>query len=478
MFSWQIWVRFCAIFLPWLMISWPAWGLSEQGYVIKTGDTLYNIALQLTGNGQNWQQIYQKNRSMIPDIRRLQIGQVILIPDFRKTSQPTRADLKKQKSCHYHQIQRGDTYFRLAQRYLGHGELWPRIYQVNRIHPYHLPIGKGLCIPTKSTLNHSKYPQAYSVKPTPRQSSQIKPQPIHSPKPLTAPSQPPTNSPLPSSSPGSSNIPSPVSSPTSIPSMIPLPIESTVPTPLPPPSELPSPTHLKGIYNHQLMLFFQPSFYNETLTHPGMPINVTGQVANGMGFEGLFRLSQSWLLEGGYDYNRNVMERKRTLEQTERTRHQANLSISYVQPIWVNPRSPKDELEAKIGIGSQLNVYQGNTAPSDARVLRKSDYLDENFQTAGVVIKAGVGYKNSHTASPITVKLSADYSPYIAVFQNQEKPLDLPNQLQSLGVGISAETHVLNEQLTLGVHYHYQHVLGSGFSQNTHELRFGIGHVF
>ena len=52
-----------------------------QSYTVKEGDTLYGIAEQIYGDGNEWEKIYQANQAVIgdnPDL--IQPGQELTIP--------------------------------------------------------------------------------------------------------------------------------------------------------------------------------------------------------------------------------------------------------------------------------------------------------------------------------------------------------------------------------------------------------------
>jgi nucleoid-associated protein YgaU len=53
-----------------------------QSYTIKEGDTLYDIAEQFYGDGNEWEKIYQANQEVIGDNPDLILpGQQLTIPD-------------------------------------------------------------------------------------------------------------------------------------------------------------------------------------------------------------------------------------------------------------------------------------------------------------------------------------------------------------------------------------------------------------
>lgn len=56
--------------------------IMTKSYVVKDGDTLYSIALQLTGSPRLWRQLYLKNISKIGlNYNRIYRGCVLKIPN-------------------------------------------------------------------------------------------------------------------------------------------------------------------------------------------------------------------------------------------------------------------------------------------------------------------------------------------------------------------------------------------------------------
>jgi nucleoid-associated protein YgaU len=53
---------------------------APRTYTVKRGDTLSSIALEMYDDSQEWQKILDANRNRLPDLNRLQPGQVLEIP--------------------------------------------------------------------------------------------------------------------------------------------------------------------------------------------------------------------------------------------------------------------------------------------------------------------------------------------------------------------------------------------------------------
>jgi nucleoid-associated protein YgaU len=55
--------------------------MSTQKYTVQAGDTLFNIAEKIYGNGNRWSEIYESNRDVIGDkSEQIQVGMVLTIP--------------------------------------------------------------------------------------------------------------------------------------------------------------------------------------------------------------------------------------------------------------------------------------------------------------------------------------------------------------------------------------------------------------
>jgi nucleoid-associated protein YgaU len=59
-------------------------GSARDAYTIQAGDTLAKIAKKVYGAESAWKTIYERNRGLIPDPARLQVGAVLQIPPREK----------------------------------------------------------------------------------------------------------------------------------------------------------------------------------------------------------------------------------------------------------------------------------------------------------------------------------------------------------------------------------------------------------
>lgn len=109
-------------------------------YTVQQGDTLYSLAQQAYGDGNQWQAIYNANTQVIGnDPNHLVPGEVLFIPTLSVTPGST------------YTVQQGDTLTLLAQQAYGDGNVWQVIYNANKKvignDPNHLVPGEVLSIP-------------------------------------------------------------------------------------------------------------------------------------------------------------------------------------------------------------------------------------------------------------------------------------------------------------------------------------------
>jgi len=90
-------------------------------YTVQPGDSLFSIAQQAYGNGNQWQRIYDANKQVIGDDPNLiRPGEVLYIPELIPTPGSN------------YTVQPGDSLFSIAQRACGDGNQWHTIYHANR----------------------------------------------------------------------------------------------------------------------------------------------------------------------------------------------------------------------------------------------------------------------------------------------------------------------------------------------------------
>ena len=95
----------------------------ETTYLTQNGDSLWSIAQQFYADGNQWNAIYEANRSTIgdkPDY--LQAGWTLTIPDLPIAPPAGQSYITTD----------ADTLWDIAVRFYGDGAQWPKIYEANR----------------------------------------------------------------------------------------------------------------------------------------------------------------------------------------------------------------------------------------------------------------------------------------------------------------------------------------------------------
>ncbi|MGB0768704.1 MAG: LysM peptidoglycan-binding domain-containing protein [Phycisphaeraceae bacterium] len=119
-------------------------------YTVEGGDTLSSIAVAVYGDEKAWFQIAQANPSIDP--KRLQVGQVIVLPDREDTIRE-REEVRPPAPGRdqSYTVRPGDNLSRIAQRFYGDADAWDLIYARNRKaigpRPDALKVGMELVIP-------------------------------------------------------------------------------------------------------------------------------------------------------------------------------------------------------------------------------------------------------------------------------------------------------------------------------------------
>ena len=119
-------------------------------YTVQEGDTFGSIAVKYYSEERMWYQIAQANPSIDP--KRLQIGQVIVLPN-RETTVREREEVQPPttgKDQNY-TVRPGDNLSKIAKKFYGDSEQWELIYARNRQligpRPDALKVGMELVIP-------------------------------------------------------------------------------------------------------------------------------------------------------------------------------------------------------------------------------------------------------------------------------------------------------------------------------------------
>ena len=93
-----------------------------QTYVTQSGDTLWDIAQRIYGDGTKWSMIHEANRATIGDDPQvIHAGATLVIPDI--AGPPIGGQYVTVAN---------DTLWDIAQRNYGDGTQWTRIYEANK----------------------------------------------------------------------------------------------------------------------------------------------------------------------------------------------------------------------------------------------------------------------------------------------------------------------------------------------------------
>ncbi len=137
-------------------------------YTVRKGDTLTKIAAATLGDGNKWQLIVDVNTGLDP--RRLKIGQVLRIPGsgavLANAPVPPPSNTLPSNSPRVNtfvnpddgpsgtpggvrevEVQKGDSYYKLAEKYLGDGSKWRSLMKLNNIDEKSLRPGMKVKLP-------------------------------------------------------------------------------------------------------------------------------------------------------------------------------------------------------------------------------------------------------------------------------------------------------------------------------------------
>lgn len=139
-------------------------------YTVREGDTLWDLAHHLLGDGAQWHQIAELNQGHTMNDGRtfdrlgaLRPGWKILLPG------PAPTAIK---------VDAGDTLSEIAQDYTGDANHWPTLAKINHIHnPDAIDIGQVIHLPTRDGSAGTS-PSTAAARPTPRPAATATPAPV------------------------------------------------------------------------------------------------------------------------------------------------------------------------------------------------------------------------------------------------------------------------------------------------------------
>lgn len=144
----------------------------ESTYVVQPGDSLWEIATRVAGDGTRWVRLWAHNRDVLPSRHVLPVGVTLRIPpDLQKSASASPAT-SESNSARTYIVRGGDNLSRIAARELGDSARWADIWKWNRdkIHnPNHLVAGMKLRMsePSPQPEGPGAPAEASAASPTP-----------------------------------------------------------------------------------------------------------------------------------------------------------------------------------------------------------------------------------------------------------------------------------------------------------------------
>jgi nucleoid-associated protein YgaU len=109
-------------------------------HVVQKGETLSEISKRYYGTVRKWREILEANRDVVPDERLLRPGTRLKIPGAADAEVAAAAQSRPALSStasaaspgRTYTVQKGDTLYRIAEKFYGDGSRWKDIHQANR----------------------------------------------------------------------------------------------------------------------------------------------------------------------------------------------------------------------------------------------------------------------------------------------------------------------------------------------------------
>jgi nucleoid-associated protein YgaU len=145
---------------PARMLDSPSGGIATQPlvgddapkpgqYIVQPNDNYWTISKAVYGDGGFFKAIYEHNRRQHPKAERLQVGEVLFVPDAAtlqklypdlcpkpgRVAAPQRtmtASARIRPGTKVYVVEEGDTLFKIAKDQLGNPSRWGEVYQLNR----------------------------------------------------------------------------------------------------------------------------------------------------------------------------------------------------------------------------------------------------------------------------------------------------------------------------------------------------------
>lgn len=172
-------------------------------YSVQRGDTLWEIAQKLLGDGSRWKELYV-NGTLASNIdpRTLQVGATITTTAPSSDTSSGDTSSGSTASGASYTVQRGDTLWQIAQDLLGDGSRWKELYvngqSASNIDPRTLQIGATVTTTAAGGGGgDTTDPGSPAPEPEPDPITQPTPTPPRAPEPTTPPTPAPTPEPEP-----------------------------------------------------------------------------------------------------------------------------------------------------------------------------------------------------------------------------------------------------------------------------------------
>ena len=114
-------------------------------HLVQQGDTLFALARSYYGDSNNWDLIYNANKNVIGSNKQLISGHYITIPQKENLSGNEKNNMytlqsqtsidktvNSKPSARKYKIRKGDTLYKIAEKYYKDGNKWRKIYNANR----------------------------------------------------------------------------------------------------------------------------------------------------------------------------------------------------------------------------------------------------------------------------------------------------------------------------------------------------------
>jgi LysM repeat protein len=121
---------------------------SERSHTVASGETLGEISHKYYQTAKHWKKIAEANKVDPSDLK---VGQKLVIPVIEGASTTSTAPVTLADGERSYTIQKGDSYYRIAEKELGSAARWKEIEKLNNIPASDLVVGKTIKLPAKDS---------------------------------------------------------------------------------------------------------------------------------------------------------------------------------------------------------------------------------------------------------------------------------------------------------------------------------------